>query len=374
MRATVTAAFVFAILPGIARAQAPDPQPPEPNPVTTPETVPVPAPAPLVEPAPVADPVWSAYDDAFSRAARGDRTLASSRLAELAARWPQHPAGIRAGALSRSFERSRGTERDESMVATDRANRTARGELVFWSTVGGVFTGANICIIANCQSDREYATVYSLSVGGSLALAVAASRNGVAQGEAQLYNSAQTWAAWNALAINDGFADSTDAAVISLGAQAVGIGAGIGLWKSWKPTQGDVALTNSFLLWSTVLTLWGHVAFDTEPSLRTVVAIGDVGLLAGALVSTQVKMSRGRTLLIDVGGILGILGGGLVAAGAKDEAIVGTSLFVATAAGLAIAAAATRDWDLPENLKIAPARFTGTNNSHAWGVSAMVGF
>jgi hypothetical protein len=327
------------------------------------------------QPAPVlADPVWSAYDDAFARAAKGDRTLASSRLAELAARWPQHPAGIRAGALSQSFGRSRGTERDESMVSSNRASRTARGELVFWSTVGGVFTGANICIIAKCESDREYATVYSLSVGGSLALALAASRNGVAQGEAQLYNSAQTWAAWNALAINDGFASSTDAAVISLGAQAVGIGAGIGLWKSWKPTQGDVALTNSFLLWSTMLTLWGHIVVDEEPTLRRVVLLGDVGLLAGALVSTQVKMSRGRTLLIDVGGIIGILGGGLVAVGAQDETAVGVSLFLGTAAGLAIAAAATRDWDLPENVKITPARFTGPNNSAGWGVSAMVGF
>ncbi|MCW5800873.1 MAG: hypothetical protein KIT31_00560 [Deltaproteobacteria bacterium] len=353
MRAPVTAVAVLAILHGIAHAQAPEPRPADP----------VPDPAP-----PPPDPVWSAYDDAFAKAASGDRSLASSRLAELAARWPQHPAGRRAGALTRAFER------DESMTATSRANRTARGELLFWSTVGGIFTAANVCVIVDCRSDRESAAVYTLSVGGSLAIAALASHRGVAQGEAQLYNSAQTWAAWNALAINDGFAEATDAAVISLAAQGVGIAAGIGLWKSWKPTQGDVALTNSFLLWSTVLTLWGHLAFAEEPSLRTVVAAGDVGLLVGAYVSTQVKMSRGRTLLIDVGGILGILAGGLVAVGTRDENAAGVSLFLGTAAGLGIAAVATRDWDLPDSVKIVPARFTGIHNTSAWGVSALVGF
>src|SRR6185436_15427765 len=88
----------------------------------------------------------------------------------------------------------------------DAPSRVARGELVFWSTVGGVFTAANICVISGCNSQRETAAVYTLAVGGSLALSLVASRNGVAQGEAQLYNSAQTWGSWNGLAINDGFA------------------------------------------------------------------------------------------------------------------------------------------------------------------------
>jgi hypothetical protein len=352
---------------GTARAQpAPEPVPP-PTPTAEPSPSP-PAASPPVATAPPDDPAWRAYDDAFARAASGDRDVAKSKLLELATRWPQHPAGVRAGSLARYYER------DDSLVPSTRASNIARGELVFWSTVGGVFTGANICVIANCQTDREYAAVYTLSVGGSLALAVAASRNGVAQGEAQLYNSAQTWGTWNALAINDDFAQSTNQALIALAGQGVGLLAGIGLWQAWHPTQGDVALTNSALLWSTVLTLWAHIAFKEDPSLRTVVAIGDLGIVAGALISREVKMSRGRTLLIDVGGILGILAGGLVAAGVKDEQTTGIALFVGTAAGLAIATVATDDWDAPEGLHVTPTRITDVSGRHAWGVSATVGF
>jgi hypothetical protein len=228
-------------------------------------------------------------------------------------------------------------------------------------------------VIAGCNSQRETAAVYTISVGGSLALALAASRHGVAQGEAQLYNSAQTWGSWNGLAINNGFAHGSGEAALALGSQGLGLAAGIGLWRTWHPTQGDVALTNSFLLWSTVLTLWGHLAADSDPELRTVVVAGDVGIVLGALTSTQVKMSRGRTLLIDVGGVLGILGGGLIAVGVHDTSPAGFSLLIGTAAGLGLATAATRDWDGPP-VTIAPARITGASGASAWGVSAAFGF
>ena len=255
----------------------------------------------------------------------------------------------------------------------DAPSGVARGELVFWSTVGGVFTAANVCVIAGCSSDRETAAVYTVSVGGSLALALVASRHGVAQGEAQLYNSAQSWGSWNALAINDHFARTSGEAAVALGAQGAGLLAGIGLWKTWHPSQSDVALTNSFLLWSTVLTLWGYVAADTTPSLRGVVLAGDVGLVLGALTSTQVKMSRGRTLLIDVGGVLGILGGGLVAIGTDSDRGAGISLLAGTAAGLGLAAAATIHWDAPP-LTVTPTRITTASGTSVWGVSAALGF
>jgi hypothetical protein len=254
----------------------------------------------------------------------------------------------------------------------DAPSRVARGELVFWSTVGGVFTAANACVIFTCKSARENAAVYTIGVGGSLALAVVASRDGIAQGAAQLYNSAQTWGSWNGLAINNGFAQDRGEAEVALGAQGVGLLAGIALWKTWHPTEGDVALTNSFLLWSTVLTLWGHLAADHEPTLGRVVVAGDIGIVLGALTSTQVKMSRGRTLLIDVGGVLGVLGGGLVAVGTHSDTGAGVALLAGTAAGLGLAAAATRDWDAP--VTITPARITGASGARAWGVSASFGF
>jgi len=255
----------------------------------------------------------------------------------------------------------------------DAPDNVARGELVFWSTVGGVYTAANLCVIADCNSQRTSATMYTLGIGGALAASLVLSRNGIAQGEAQLYNSAQTWGIWNGLAFNNGFASDSGEAAVALASQGGGLLAGIGLWRTWHPTQGDVALTNSFLLWSTVLALWGHIAARSDPTLREVVAIGDVGIVLGALTSTRVKMSRGRTLLIDVGGVLGILGGGLVAVGLKDESATGFALLIGTSLGLGIAAAATTNWDAPP-VVVTPTRLTGASGASVWGVSAAFGF
>lgn len=364
MRAILIGVAGVCTVAGPSWGQPAPANPPAPAPSTTAPTAAAPPGSTAPQPADP-DPAWNVYDDAFSRAAAGDRGGASARLTELANQWPLHPAAARATQLVRGSE--------PRSLDPDAPDKVARGELVLWSTVGGVFTAANVCVIEGCNSQRTTAAVYTLSVGGSLALALAASRHGVAQGEAQLYNSAQTWGSWNGLAINNGFAHDGGEAAIALGAQGAGLLAGIGLWRTWHPTQGDVALTNSFLLWSTVLTLWGHVIADTEPKLSTVVIAGDLGIVLGALTSTRVKMSRGRTLLIDVGGVLGILGGGLVAVGTRDTSAAGFSLFIGTAAGLGIAAAATKNWDGPP-VTITPTRITGASGARAWGVSAAVGF
>jgi hypothetical protein len=322
------------------------------------------------EPAPPAetDPAWRAYDDAFSQAATGDRRGASARLRQLAAQWPTHPVAARAEALVRGGE--------PQPAGRDAPDRVARGELVFWSTAGGLFTAENVCVIADCNSPRVTAAVYTLSVGGALGLSIAATRHGVAPGEAQLYNSAQTWGIWSGLGINGGFAHSAGDAGVAIAAQAGGLVAGIGLWQTWHPTQGDVALANSFLLWSTVLSLWADLAADHEPTLRESVVLGDAGLVLGGLISTRVHMSRGRTLLIDVGGVIGVIGGGLVAVGTHSDGAAGVALLVGTAAGLGLAAATSKDWDTPP-VAIAPARIPvpgAAPGTRVWGVSATLGF
>jgi hypothetical protein len=191
---------------------------------------------------------------------------------------------------------------------------------------------------------------------------------------AQLYNSAQSWAAWIALLVNDGFAVSAEQAGVAIAMQLGGLAAGIGLWQVWRPTQGDVSLTNTFLLWGTVMTLWGHVIADKEPDLQTVIIAGDVALLAGALVSREIKMSRGRSLLIDVGGILGTLAGELIGVGTEDERSLVFALLLGTGAGLGIAAAGTMSWDKAPPVKVAPAIIPGPSRSAGYGFSAGFSF
>jgi hypothetical protein len=352
-------------------APAPAPAPPAPAPDPGPDEATVPDDVQLPEvitppPGFDRDRAWSLYDSAFRDAAAGDLSLARERLERLASRWPAHPARAHADAL---LERTGPRRRDP-----DGASDVARGELVFWSTLGGVSLAAHLCVAFDCTTDRAYAAAYTFSVGGALAGSLLASRRGIRQGEAQLYNSAQTWGAWNALLVNDGFPGTADQAGVAIAMQLGGLAAGVGLWHAWRPTQGDVALTNTFLLWGTVLTLWGHLLADEVPSIRTVVVAGDAALLLGALVSREVKMSRGRTLLIDVGGILGTLTGALLGAGADDESGIGIALMIGTAAGLGIAAAGTKDWDKAPPVKVAPAVIPGPSRSAGYGVSAGFAF
>lgn len=318
---------------------------------------------------PAPDPAWRAYDDAFSAAARGDDAAAKTQLLELQTRWPGHPASARSVSILRAFE--------PKPVNPNAPSKVARGELVFWSTVGGVFVGFNVCTILGCDSDRETAAVYIASVGGALGLSVLASQHGVRDGEAQLYNSSQTWGSWNGIMLAEDADSDTNRAAIALASQGVGLLAGIGLWQSWRPTQGDVALTNTAFLWSTLMTVWGHLAAGAGDSLtlRRVVIAGDLGIVAGAIASTQVKMSRGRTLLIDVGGILGILGGGLIAVASDSEQAVGTALLIGTGAGLVIATVSTDEWDLPKPpVPVSPMPVAGPGGSVGFGLGTHVRF
>jgi hypothetical protein len=253
-------------------------------------------------------------------------------------------------------------------------SNVARGELVFWSTLGGVSLAGHVCVMIDCSTDRASAGVYTLSVGGALGLSLLATRRGIRQGEAQLYNSAQTWGVWNSLILHDGFPETAEEAGAGIAMQLGGLAAGIGLWQVWKPTQGDIALANTFLFWGTIMTVWGHLALDTEPSLRTVILVGDAALLAGVLLSREFKMSRGRTLLIDVGGILGTMAGGLVAIAADSDSGAGASLLFGTGLGLAIGAFATSGWDKPPPVNVAPTVIPGPDRTAGYGLSAGFSF
>jgi hypothetical protein len=362
---------------GVARAQpgaapvpppapAPAPAPGQPAPAPDPGTAPA---GPVVVQPPAdfdSDPAWAAYDGAFRDAAAGELKLSRSRLAEIASRWPGHPAHVRASVLL--------GEREPRRDDPNAPSNVARGEFVFWTTLGGVLLSGNLCVMIDCSTDREYAGVYTLTIGGSLAASLLATRRGLRQGEAQLYNSVQTWGAWNSLLINDGFAEDAQEAGVSIALQFGGLAAGVGLWQAWKPTRGDVALANTFLFWGAMLTVWGHLMADEEPTIRAVVAVSDLALLAGAVISSRVEVSRGRTLLIDVGGVLGIMTGGLVAVATDSDTGAGTALMLGTLAGLGIGIAATSEWDKAPPVKVAPAVVTGPNRSTGYGVSAGFSF
>jgi hypothetical protein len=293
------------------------------------------------------DEAWAAYDRAFVLLAEGQVEEARVTLDGVRQRWPTHPAAERAAERLAALDEDSPDDIVPPKVGP-RPSSAARGELILWMTLAGIQLGATACV-DRCDTDRQWVGTIMATTGAAMALSVGATTRGIYQGQAQLYNSAMSWGSWNALGINDGFAEDSGEAGVSIAAQLGGLAAGIGLWEAWRPTQGDVALTNTVFAWGTIMALLGHLAFDAEPTLRETVVIGDAALLAGAILSSKVKMSRGRTLLIDVGGILGMMLGGLVAVGLDDENAAGASLMLGGAVGLGVATAATHRWDAPRS-------------------------
>lgn len=312
-------------------------------------------PAAVDAPADPGDPAWQLYDEAFERLAAGDIDGARVRLLDLQKRYPGHPAATRAAQRSTEIA-NRSTNVDQPASESRRPDslllesnsQLARAELALYMTLNGTLFGRDVCQMLECTGARSTVAALMLGSGAGLGLSLYFARDGITQGHAQLLNSAITWGTWNGLLINDGLADNAQQSTVEALMQGVGLGTGLALWHLWRPTSGQVALTNTGGVWTTVLTLFAMAAADEDFDLGTMVLAGDAGLLMGGWLANSVPMSRGRTLLIDTGGILGMLFGGLIASGMDDENAIFGTLFVTTALGLGVSAGVSRSWDVPD--------------------------
>jgi hypothetical protein len=307
-----------------------------------------------------ADPAWQLYDQAFERLVAKDTEGAGALLQRLRDQFPGHPAATQATlrladvaaatpALADQGAETPQTPRRES------TSSSARAELALTMTINGVYMGYQACKLLGCQdeygdSGRGMAASLMIGGGAGLGLSLFLTQGGITQGQAQLLDSSITWGSWNSLLLYDVIEGNRTGAAVGLAFQLGGLGAGLLLDRVWKPTSGEVAVANTAGLWTTVLTAMAFGMADETPDLTTLVIAGDLGLVLGGVLGTHLPgISRGRTLLIDTGGILGMLAGGLIAvagdANSAREAFV--PLFAGTAVGLAIASFATRRWDVP---------------------------
>lgn len=295
------------------------------------------------------DVAWQIYDRAFVKLASGDTENARVLLQQLVADFDDHPAANQAAARLRELDISTG--RPAPLANGERPRKFARGELALLMTAHGVYLGSNACAMANCTSLR--ARVASMMLGGGLGLggSLLATRRGITQGQAQLITSASAWGLANAwLILGDGSDTDRNGSITQFVTHGLGVAAGVGLWRVWKPTSGEVSMANSGFLWTPVLYALGSSIIDRDISLRGLVVAADLGIVAGvALGALMPGMTRGRTLVIDAGGILGFLAGGLIVVTADANSAAGTStpLLLGTVGGLLAAGYATRDWNLP---------------------------
>jgi hypothetical protein len=334
------------------------------------------------------DETWLLYHEAFRLLAAGDRAAALDRLKKITAGDPAHPAARAAAALVQIVQAAGPPPAQPAAPAPAAAPRAAappaqparlapappdaeapprtfgpgeprskgaRAELIVFQTLHGIAAGAELCLIVECSGVRSHALSLMAGGGLGLGLSIGLSAGGVTPGQVELLDTGTLWGAWNGISLaiiagQDGGSPSFFRTVL-LG-QGGGLALGGLLWYPLRPTAGQVSLASTFGAWSTVVTLLALGAADTGAGEKaiwsTLLTAGDLGLLVGAIAARDSSISRGRTLLIDAGGVLGLLLGALFASSAKTTQTVAITSLIGTSIGLGVAIGATRDWDLPD--------------------------
>jgi len=235
----------------------------------------------------------------------------------------------------------------------------ARAELGFYQTLHGIGVGIEICAIADCGSATAWIGVPTLAAGAGLTAALLATPHGITPGRALAIDTGTSWGFWQALVVanvSDRISGAKEVSATLMVGQAVGLGAGTLAGLTLEPTAGSVALADAIGTWAGVLTLLGHAANDWKGSSDmkwlTILAASDVGFLGGALLAPQISMSRGRTLVIDAGGILGMLAGMAGALAVKETPDSAAGFFGpaigGSILGLGLATWLTQGWDVPD--------------------------
>ena len=277
------------------------------------------------------------YREAFSALAAGDRTRAGQLLTELVTRWQGDPLAARAQVVL------------DRLAVAPRPSGRARGEFILFQTMHGVGVGIEMCVILECDGGRAWAAALVVGGGAAFGISLLATHRGIDPGHAVLLDTAVLWGFANAggLAATVGDWNDREVAAAFLVGQGLGLAAGELAWHLVRPTPGEVATASSFGFWTGVVALYVNLLVDLdEPSWPTVWIASDLGLVGGAIVGRAFQISRGRSLLIDVGGIIGSLAGGGIGALTGDEDAGIALALGGTVLGLGIATFATRNWDV----------------------------
>lgn len=242
-------------------------------------------------------------------------------------------------------------------------------ELKMWSTIYGLYNGGALIPTA-LGSTRSEAVGVGLLLGGPAGflagLKLTQSRP-YSAGQARAITWGATWGTFQGFQWadlldvgEDRYGSPSDEAI----ATSMIIGGAVGLAGGAIAARRDItpgAATSAMMgsLWGT----WFGVAssiimdLDGDRAVAAMMLAGNAGLIGGALAGSRVPLSRGRTRLISVGGLIGTfagVGGVLIGQADSEKVMVGIPL-VTGIAGLALGAAATRDRDWPDTSEDAEA-------------------
>jgi hypothetical protein len=179
-------------------------------------------------------------------------------------------------------------------------------------TLHGIVQGGLLCSLADCDVRLSVASAILGAgvVGGGLWALTEVAFDGVRSGQAAAINAGTYWGLWNGVAGTFVIGEDDPRALVS-GLMLAGTGLGALAAHLWAPDAGQVSMASSVGIWLGAVAGWTMVAAGSQGSAREFfaveLAVSNLGLVGGAVLSRYVKMSRGRTLLIDTGGILGML-------------------------------------------------------------------
>ena len=348
---------------------------------------------------------WKQYDLAFSQAAAGQDEAALQALARLQSFFPGTGAAVLGGELQRYLEGRRlgttsvppsaalqmrlrdfhppvageppsvaGSTAAGKRYATlfealhdEAPNNGSRAELVLFQTLNGIAVGLEACALgANSCSSQAIAGATILGGAAGAGLSLLYSSGGVTAGQALAVDSGTGWGAWHAGAawLLSGANSGQGLAVMLMLGQVGGAVAGHFAWSGLNLSSGDMSLMNSAGLYATAVVALTSIALDARWPGQTwaaaLLVAGDAGLVGGYFLSRAYPMSRGRTLVMDAGGLLG----GLLGAGVSflfNLSPAGGGL-VGGLGGVALAGYLTRDWDIssvPLQVGFAPTQHGG---------------
>jgi hypothetical protein len=314
-----------------------------------------------------ADSAWRLYHLAFAALAGGRHAESKEILEHIARAYPDHPAAQRAVELIERLSRHEPPPlakaekrlRHEGEGRDGPPTGLARAELFLVQTVNGIAIGLESCIALECDDARTVGAFLVVGGGAALTLSLVLTQDGIMPGHTSALNAGTVWGAADALfltaATQGNDTDEALPAALVVG-QLAGLGAGEILWRTIRPSAGDVSLASSIGLWSGVLTFFvlGALEFEvsSEAGFGSLLAVTNLGLLGGAWLASEVPMSRAHVLVIDGGGVIGTLlgAGSALVLGGNDLGAAGffTATTIGMIGGLSLAAYLTRDWEIED--------------------------
>jgi hypothetical protein len=297
-----------------------------------------------------------AYRRAFQLMVEHRWSEAAAAFREVVARFP----GTREAELSAEMlQLASSLTLHEPVLGESRGpsiDRSGRAELAVDATLFGLWTGIALSIIG--ELDRASLLVTSATAGLGLGASLWLTRQGrITSGAASLVGTGIMFGTFDgALVAALANLETKPALGVTLGAGAAGLLAGAVVGSQTDVTSGSVALATAGGYLGTFLAGMALYAFDVGgrvPAAAALLAGANVGLLGGGVWASQVRVSRGRVLLCELGGLLGgLAAGGVVALAAHDgtrREPIAAALTAGVLAGTGLAIHLTRNFDAKED-------------------------